>query len=110
MDFYERKIKTAANERWCVSLWHDADPSAARAAAIRLGLLVLIPALALAVLVESQPPAADMHLRKHCCKKSYGWGARALSQQGDGRIAYSQERFNFNPLTGAMVRLRIFCG
>jgi hypothetical protein len=65
MDFYQKKIATASGQRWWRILCGTTPtPSAARAAAVSLGLLVCDPGrLPLPVLVRAAGrPAADMHL------------------------------------------------
>jgi hypothetical protein len=84
MDFYQRKIATAAGERWWRILC-GTSPTAftARAAAVSLGLLVCDPSrLPLPVLVRAAGrPAADMHLPEPLLQEIVRLGERALCTQ-----------------------------
>ncbi|MEY9536886.1 hypothetical protein [Sinorhizobium fredii] len=93
MDFYERKIEIAANEKWWRFLCGAVPtPAPARAAAIGLGLLVCDPArLPLPVLVRAAGrPAADMHLPETLLQEIVRLGERAL--------CCHQDRWPYRPL------------
>lgn len=86
MDFYQEKIATASSEKWWRILCGTTPtPSAARAAAISLGLLVCDPGrLPLPVLVRAAGrPAADMHLPELLLQEIVRLGGRALWPQQD---------------------------
>lgn len=95
MDFYQKKIATAASEKWWPVLC-SATPSAisARAAAMSLGLLVCDPSrLPLPVLVRAAGrPAADMYLPESLLQELVRLGERALQPL--------QERWAYRAATG----------
>jgi len=101
MDFYERKIKTAANEKWWRFLCGTTPtPSAARAAAISLGLLVCDPGrLPLPVLIRAASrPGADMHLPEALLQEIVRLGERALCpQQARWPYCVRSGVISFNP-------------
>jgi hypothetical protein len=101
MDFYQKKITTASREKWWLFLCGTTPtPSAARAAAISLGLLVCDPGrLPLPVLVRAASrPVADMHLPETLLQEIIRLGERALcSQQERWPYRMDSGEISFNP-------------
>ena len=101
MDFYQKKIITAAGESWWrILCGTTATASAARAAAMSLGILVCDPGrLPLPVLVRAAGrPAADMHLPETLLQEVVRLGERALCAQQE-RWPYRADirEIGFNP-------------
>lgn len=84
MDFYQRKIETAAAEKWWrILCGTNSTTFTARAAAVSLGLLVCDPSrLPLPVLMRiAGNPTADMHLPETLLQEIVRLGERALCTQ-----------------------------
>jgi hypothetical protein len=101
MDFYQRKIVTAAREKWWRLLCATVPtPMPARASALSLGLLICDPSrLPLPVLFRvASRPAADMHLPESLLQEIVRLGERALCPQQE-RWAYRPQakEITFNP-------------
>jgi hypothetical protein len=101
MDFYARKIETAAHERWWRFLCGTTPTQwAARATAISLGLLVCDPGrIPLPVLVRAASrPMADMHLPEALLQEIVRLGERALCpQQARWPYHVRSGEISFNP-------------
>lgn len=94
MDFYQKRITAAANEKWWRFLCSTITTSPpSRATAISLGLLVCDPGrLPLPVLMRAASnPSADMHLPESLLQEIVRLGERALIPQ--------QERWPYRPQT-----------
>ena len=101
MDYYQSKIKAAAQEQWWGFLCGtEPTPASARASAVNLGLLVCDPArLPLPVLFRAASrPAADMHLSETLLQEIVRLGERAFCCHQE-RWPYQAEsrKIAFNP-------------